>query len=227
MALFDTENEDYWIPLADIMTGLMLIFLLIAASYIIIYNKEIQTLKEHYTESSQLLMMNLTLSQQIRNELIQEFNTDTLKWQATIESQDISISFDAPEVLFATGSADLKTEFKEILQEFLPRYLQLLQEHSNDITEIRINGFSSNFWGKMHDPEQIYLLNMQLSQQRAVNVLNYLHQITPADKDKEYLRNYFTANGFSSSHALVQTGREADPAKTQRVEFRVILKGQL
>jgi len=227
MALFDTENEDYWIPLADIMTGLMLIFLLIAASYIIIYNKEIQKLKEHYTESSQLLMVNLTLSQQIRNELIQEFNTDTLKWQATIESQDISISFDAPEVLFATGSADLKTEFKEILQEFLPRYLQLLQEHSNDITEIRINGFSSNFWGNMHDPEQIYLLNMQLSQQRAVNVLNYLHQITPADKDKEYLRNYFTANGFSSSHALVQTGREADPAKTQRVEFRVILKGQL
>jgi chemotaxis protein MotB len=52
--------------------------------------------------------------------------------------------FDVPgaEVLFDTGKADLKLHFKQILQEFFPRYVGIIAspKYQGSIQEIRIEG---------------------------------------------------------------------------------------
>ncbi len=108
------KGDDYWIPLADLMTGLMLIFLLIAAAAI---------RNSHETASDYVHK-----KQDIYKSLKMEFSEKELHdWGAEIiESPTLSVRFKNPEVLFASGKSDLQPKFEIILAQFFPRYLKLV-----------------------------------------------------------------------------------------------------
>jgi len=228
MAIFDTENEDYWIPLADIMTGLMLIFLLVAVSYMIKVHQEEAALREKYLQGNVAIMNNLVTTNSLYKDLYNEFAADLPLWQATLESEDLTIRFNAPGVLFDTGTATLKPEFIQILDDFFPRYLDILQDsrYVNQIAEIRIDGYTSSIWGNGVDKDEAYFLNMQLSQQRTMSVLHYLYYLSTDPATRQYLQEHFTANGLSSSHLIINEDGSENFLKSQRVEFKILLKGQ-
>ena len=48
------------------------------------------------------------------------------------------MSFREPKIQFSTGSPDVKDEFKNILNDFYPRYLNVLWDFKNDIDELRL-----------------------------------------------------------------------------------------
>ena len=62
-------------------------------------------------------------------------------WDAVF-TEDLILTFQGPEVLFDTGKADLKPRFKQILQDFFPRYVKIITspKYKNSIQEIRIEG---------------------------------------------------------------------------------------
>lgn len=227
MAFFNSENEDYWIPLADLMTGLMLIFLLIAVSYMIKVHHEETKLRQEYTQQNAALVNNLVIKNQLFHNLMDEFGNDLPLWRASIESNDLAISFNAPGVLFDTGQATLKPQFAKILDDFFPRYLEVLQnkQYKDSIAAIRIDGYTSSVWGRTTNKNQAYFLNMQLSQQRTMHVLEYLYYMNSDPIIQQYLREHFTANGLSSSHLILSQDGTEDPLKSQRVEFKILLKG--
>jgi outer membrane protein OmpA-like peptidoglycan-associated protein len=228
MAIFDAENEDYWIPLADIMTGLMLIFLLIATSFMIKVRQENQELRSKYVQNNSIVMNNLMISKSLANSLNNEFGADLPIWQASFESQNLTIRFNAPGVLFDTGQATLKPEFMQILHNFFPRYLSVLQSspYADQIAEIRIDGYTSSIWSKTVNKDAAYFLNMQLSQQRTMSVLQYVYYMTNDDAVRQYVHNHFTANGLSSSHLIINPDGSENSLKSQRVEFKILLKGE-
>ncbi len=219
-------RHNVWMSVSDLMTGLMIIFLFVAVAYMI-QVQDNQSVLTDYVETKQHL----------HDRLVNEFKGDTAKWKMVV-GKDLSMKFKEPEVLFDQGSGEIKTKFMEILDEFIPRYLNILLTDSlkDRIQEIRIEGHTDNLrmvkYGK--DP---YLSNVLLSQERAYNVLKYIREMPTFEKytpeQKRLLDYWFTANGLSYGKALnsngeyvVIKGDTIDKEKSRRVEFRIVTTGE-
>ena len=209
------SEESHWIPLSDLMTGLMVIFLLIAVSYMMQVEADAARIKNvaiAYSEIKDALFEDLN----------REFRNDLPKWNAQLLKSDLTIRFSEPEVLFATGSSELKPEFQRILQDFFPRYVRILtsRKYRDSISEVRIEGHTSSDWNGVAAGDA-YFLNMELSQARTRSTLAYVMGL-PADQEQlAWLRKYVTANGLSSSRLITDAKGVEDVARSRRVEFRV------
>lgn len=203
-----SRNSDHWIPLADLMTGLMMMFMLIAVLYMLKVNSAVS----EYSVSKDAL----------GKDLCSEFASDLEKWDAECDSDNLVIRFKSPDVLFDTGQAVIKPQFKVILSDFFPRYIALLnrEEYNDSIEEIRIEGHTSSSWREGASENESYFLNMQLSQARTLSVLKYVlsDKSTPS---QAWTRDLLTANGLSSSKLIHDADGTENRKGSQRVEFRV------
>ena len=209
----DFEDDD-WISISDLMAVLMIVFLFIA----IVYMKEV--LKE--AKEFQLL------EDEIYNALHEGFDEDLDSWGADIDKEKLIISFSEPRIFFESGQFELKPLFKEILDDFFPRYLGVLRSFKDNIEEIRIEGHTSTKWLKAEDEKDAYFLNMELSQARTRNVLQYCLTLDESKWggvqrmiDELWARPKLTANGLSSSQLIYDENGKEDEERSQRVVFRV------
>lgn len=220
-----TKKESHWIPLADLMTVLMVIFLFMSISYMALVEKrqkEQNQIFKDYEESKVALY----------NELNEAFKADFKKWDLKLDN-DLSIKFTNPQVLFGTGSSNITPHFQTILSDFLPKYLRVVlqKKYVDKIAEIRIEGHTDTKpIGNTSDP---YIDNMKLSQDRARNVLAFLRVqncfITLEPIEKERLQYWLTANGLSYGRTVDRDYRISfdsknpiDDNKSRRVEFRIV-----
>ena len=150
---------------------------------------------------------------QLYIDLQKEFKDDLATWRATIDSS-LCIRFQEPSMLFDEGKQELKPRFKEILNDFFPRYIAVLKrpEYRDNIVEIRIEGHTNSNGG--------YYSNMELSQDRTRSVLQYCFGLMPPN-DIIWMKKLVTANGLSSSHLIYKKNGEEDKFLSRRVEFRV------
>ncbi|RUM64013.1 MAG: hypothetical protein DSZ04_03650 [Sulfurimonas sp.] len=91
------------------------------------------------------------------------------------------------EALFEVSESEIKNEFKVVLKDFFSRYIKILTaaEYKNEILELRVEGHTSDSWLNARSEEEIYLKHMQLSQNRAYEVLSYCYSI----EDKTVVNN--------------------------------------
>ena len=215
-----------WISISDMMAGIMMIFLLITVSFMLITQKAQEDLR---VQNQKLLEINEAMSsiakdysdlrQELYEALLKEFGKDLKVWDASID-EDNTIRFNEPEVLFDIGAKQVKKRFKDILDDFFPRYVRILalEKFQNSIEEIRIEGHTSQVWFAANTLEERYLGNAELSQARALEVLKYCFNLKSINSYKEWLVKVFRANGLSFAKPL------EDDDKSRRVEFRVIPK---
>lgn len=218
------ENDEFFIALSDIMTALMLLFLLISITYMLILEKDAKNLEE----SAKIPLIFKESSQALSTSLKDEFKDDLKAWSAVLE-KDLTIRFSQPDILFATGSSALSAEFKRILDDFFPRYLAILMnaEFIDNIEEVRIEGHTSSIWGEVSG-KQAYFNNMALSQERTRAVLEYLINSPKLSTEQtKWLIKHFRAIGFASARTLndngevLKEGEKENFKNSQRVEFRV------
>ena len=200
------DQDDQWISISDMMAGLMIVFLFIA-----IINLKDQTDKLKSFE---------ILQDRIYNDLHEEFKDDLKKWVAEIDRETLTVSFREPKIQFSTGSSDVKDEFKNILNDFYPRYLNVLWDFKNDIDELRIEGHTSSKWQKAIDIDDAYIKNMSLSQDRSKNVLIHILGLN-LGSNKNWAKEKIIANGMSFSKLLLKENGTEDAIRSQRTEFRV------
>ena len=196
------------------MSGLMLVFLFIAISFMIEVEEEKETMKN--------IAVTYRDTKADLNELLHsEFENDLQTWDASI-TKDNTIVFDSPDILFAVNKSDVNAKFKIILQDFFPRYIQIIssEKYKDEIQEIRVEGHTSNTWAASSSLQEIYLKNMKLSQQRAYEVLSYCYNLdnTFIQENQIWLEKYFRANGMAFSKLKQE--------KTRRVEFTIQLKSE-
>ena len=220
-----TKKESHWIPLADLMTVLMVIFLFMSISYMALVEKrqkEQNQIFKDYEESKVALY----------NELNKAFKNDFVKWDLKLDN-DLSIKFTNPQVLFGTGSSEITEHFQTILKDFLPKYLSVVlqKKYEDKIAEIRIEGHTDTKpIGLSDDP---YIDNMKLSQDRGRNVLAFLRTqncfINLQPTQKKRLQYWLTANGLSYGRAVDKnykisyaSKQPIDNEKSRRVEFRIV-----
>lgn len=219
------SKPNVWLSVSDLMTGLMVIFLFVAIAYISRVQKN-QSVLTDYVETKN----------EMHSKLVNEFAGDTLKWQMAI-GKDLTMKFKEPTVLFASGSYQLTPRFKEILDEFLPRYFKILLNDSlsNKIQEIRVEGHTDDVPIPRLDVDP-YIANAMLSQQRALSVIRYFRSMPEynnyTNEQKSQLEFWLTANGLSFGKAVDSNGvfiqkshQPIDRDLSRRVEFRIVTTG--
>lgn len=209
------QQEEHWIPLSDLMTGLMMIFMLVAIAFMVQVEAESKRIKS-------IAILYDEMRNQLYVDLKEEFETDLRKWRGTLEP-DLSIRFEEPEVLFDTGQSLLKPQFSEILNSFFPRYVSILasEKYRDSIEEIRIEGHTSSIWASWTPPDEAYFKNMELSQSRTRSTLEYVLLLPQVRELKPWLTARLTANGLSSSRLRYNPDGTENREGSQRVEFRV------
>jgi outer membrane protein OmpA-like peptidoglycan-associated protein len=208
-------SEEHWIPLSDLMTGLMMIFMLISVismQQVEAKRNAIRQVAQQYTSSRQDLYQELRTT----------FAPDLKRWHARLDP-DLTVRFDEPNVLFDTGQAVLKDNFKTILSEFFPRYVAIISapKFRDTVKEIRIEGHTSSTWGGAASADDAYFRNMELSQSRTRSTLEYVLLLPQVSGEKAWLTRKLTANGLSSSQTLKNPDGSEDVEGSQRVEFRI------
>jgi len=155
--------------------------------------------------------------------LRREFSPDLPRWHAQLLKEDLTIRFSEPEILFAEGSSELKPAFRQILDNFFPRYVRILTSprFRSAISEVRIEGHTSSDWTGARSPDDAYLHNMELSQARTRSTLLYVLGLPRVRSDVDWLRRYVTANGLSSSRPILDASGQEDAVRSRRVEFRI------
>ena len=199
-----TENA-FALSTGDLMAGLLFIFILLLMGALL-------QVQEKAEQDEAVVKRYDEIKTQLYIDLQEEFKDDLTVWRATIDST-LTVRFQEPSMLFDNNQAILKPHFKEILNDFYPRYIAVLNrpEYRDNIEEIRIEGHT--------DSNGEYFHNMQLSQDRTRAVLQYCMGLMRPDQ-LDWARNYITANGLSYSHPILRDGKE-DKDLSRRVEFRV------
>ncbi len=187
------------------MAGLLFIFILLLMGAML-------QVQEKAEQDEEIVKKYDRIKTQLYIDLQAEFKDDLPVWRAVIDST-LCVRFQEPAMLFDNNMAILKPSFKEILNDFYPRYIAILNkpEYRDNIEEIRIEGHT--------DSNGAYFHNMELSQNRTRAVLEYCMGLMHPDQI-EWAKNFITANGLSSSHPILRNGVE-DKELSRRVEFRV------
>lgn len=214
-----SEEENYWLSVSDLMAGLMMVFLFI--SIVLMRNALIERDKvKEIAATYQDTKVN------IYNALMTEFKDDLISWEAEINKKDLSFNFKSPDVLFAIGKINLKPKFKEILSDFSPRYMKIINEFKDSIEEVRIEGHTSSRWNSRSSNDEAYFLNMHLSQGRTRSVLSYIYSLDSIAPDREWIKKNVAAVGYSSSKIVLKDGIE-DAKHSRRVTFKLISNSEV
>ena len=188
------------------MAGLLFIFILLLMGALL-------QVQEKAEQDEEIVKRYDRIKTQLYIDLQDEFKKDLTVWRATIDST-LCIRFQEPAMLFDEGKDILKPKFKDILDDFFPRYIAVLSrpQYRDNIEEIRIEGHTNT--------NGDYYSNMKLSQDRTRAVLQYCFSLM-TEKDIDWLKGLVTANGLSSSHLILTQNGEENKDLSRRVEFRV------
>ena len=204
---YESKDENaFALSTGDLMASLLFIFILLLMGALL-------QVQEKAEQDEEIVKRYDQIKTQLYIDLQQEFKDDLAVWRGTIDST-LCIRFQEPSMLFDEGQSLLKPKFKNILDDFFPRYIAVLSrdEYRDNIEEIRIEGHTNSNGG--------YYSNMELSQDRTRAVLQYCFSLMSDDLE-EWLKGLVTANGLSSSHLILKMNGEEDKDLSRRVEFRV------
>lgn len=205
----EVPQNPFALSIGDLMAALLLIFILLLASTLL-------RLQDEFENKTQIAERYTAIKKDIYTDLMIEFKDDLEKWNAYIDPDELIFRFKEPDVLFEVNQYRLKPEFETILNEFFPRYVEVLSkpEFQENIEEIRIEGHTDNRGSYYH--------NMELSQHRTRSVLTYVLDSSLDDgQDKEWIQRNLTANGLSFSKPIADNESELGRNLNRRVEFRI------
>jgi len=211
--LFQRRQEEgqFWPSFTDLLTTILLIFILLFITMMIMKSLQIEEMKETL---DQLMGVRAKLVEDLREEF------DELQAGVSVDDQTGAIIF-STEILFDYNEADLKEASFSFLDEFVPKYLDVLLggEYESYVAEIIIEGHT--------DRDGSYLYNLELAQHRALSVATYiLDDDFPYKNIQEQLREKLTVNSKSYTSFLTDDNGEYDANLSRRVEFKFRLKDE-
>ena len=122
-------------------------------------------------------------------------------------------------VFFETGKSEIKEEGKQLLERFVPVYLNVLlsEGYADYLGEIIIEGHT--------DSTGTYDNNLKLSQERALQVALYVLNMQSLNRQqKSLLQEILTATGRSWADLIYDEYGDENSEASRRVEFKFSLK---
>lgn len=214
------SEESVWISNSDLMSGLMVIFLFISVAFV---RQEAPATIGEENVSKNYLQGLLQLENQINIALEEEFTEEEKKkWKMEVLPDLNLVRFNTPDIMFEKSSPELSDDFKKILTEFFPRYIEILSRFGDAIEVVKIEGHTSSEWSGS-SKEQAFIRNMFLSQQRTQAVFG--HSMTMLLRKKnarlvDFALEKIQTSGMSSTDVIVDQKGNENLELSRRVEFR-------
>ncbi len=172
------------------------------------YNKILQSLQEQKAQIKNLTGIKVKVIAALKKALGENI---------TIDPKSGSLQF-ASNILFEKGSVELKEEAKGKLREVFEEYMETL------MSDVEIRTHLENIVIEGHtDSDGGYLYNLDLSQRRAYEVMNYLLTLDFAQKND--IKPLMAASGRAFMDAIVVDGVE-DKDASRRIEIKFRLKNE-
>lgn len=202
----DDAEKPFWISFADLMTALMVLFLVVMGVALLAVTKSVseqERQQEEYRQDVMSLMQRFV-------ELADRY--DGIK----VDIQRRVIDF-GDRARFAFARSTLTADQQALLRQFVPEILDLANGELGRkvLKRIVVEGYT--------DRTGSYLSNLNLSLQRSQRVLCAMFATTGPnllnDAQKDAVRNLFLVGGYSFNSA-----RESDE-ESRRVEMRIEFLG--
>lgn len=205
----NTEEQETWIGVSDLMAGIAIVFIAFA-SY------ALNDLKESI--DSQFC--------DILTEAREDLSASGISVGSCTAGR-VNLVFDDQKTQFLPGKAELPQNLKKALHQAIPNALRKIAEKQLDvyIESFVVEGHTSDEWVDQNE-SNAYWLNMELSQDRARNVLNYIRRdiVKSTMRDKMrfcHMRRVGSASGLSSRNPIVRDNR-IDREKSRRIEIVIL-----
>ncbi len=160
----------------------------------------------------------------VRTELIEALNTELRANGIQIQADQTSgaIIFES-EILFDVNSNELSDSGKDFFKRFIPVYMETLlkPEFQDYIAEVIVEGHT--------DTDGTYLHNLELSQDRAWSVAEYImNEESKILKSEEHkiLKTLLTVNGCADRSPIYREDGTVDDSKSRRVEIKFRMKDE-
>ncbi len=222
----------FWVTMSDLFIGMFMIFATLFFAYCANTGQGNGEAAKVVCETVQQMvkdMKNINVDAKVKVENTDIQNQEVQEKPADIEIDPFSGMAKISDMeLFRLNSAELTPKGREFLAKFLPVYFDNvmtgpLRQH---ITYVVIQGHTdSQLFRGVSSKQQQYMLNMNLSMNRAYNVANYVFVLC---KNKPYyndLTKILRVEGASFSRPILVNGKE-DYKRSRRVELRLVLKPQ-
>lgn len=223
----DREEISFWLSYTSLMAGLLFIFILLIGAIflksIVLKSNVEKDRKIEELNAQIILMQNISQEQKVK---IKSVTGVKLKVIAELkESLGKNISFDtksgslrlSSNILFDKGSFILKERAKIELKNVFINYIGSLLSNKtvkNKLDRIVIEGHT--------DSDGTYLLNLNLSQQRAYAVMNYLLSLEFTKRNN--LQALLVASGRSYLDTITNDKNQEDKLLSRRIEIKFRLK---
>ena len=191
-------DNSYWKSYSDMMAALLLMFILITVSL----------LMPKVTDKTDIEDANDRVG--VTKELVYRLREKLGNLATVADNGDVQFN---SEFLFDYNDSNLKSEGRNFLAEFMPKYFEVIrnEDFRPFIKEVVIEGHTDKIGG--------YMFNLELSQDRARSVAEYCigddNSFLSGD-DLEQLRKIVTVNGKSYSEA-----KDNEPPEAAR---KVVIK---
>jgi len=228
------NHDNFWISYADLMAGLLFVFILVIGAVIVKHNYMTSEFMEQ-KKSIDALVNEARKKQEAAEKLKQELDTtkETIYKLTSTKSNVIEklrlklgdkIEVDSKSgalrisgnILFEQNQDELMESSKSRLKNILSEYIDVLindKEIKENLDKIIIEGHTNS------DGE--YIHNLELSQKRALSVMKFLLTLQP-EKENE-LQKYVTANGRSETDLIMGASGE-NKFDSRRIEIKFRLK---
>lgn len=202
----DEAEKPFWISFADLMTALMVLFLVVMGVALLAVTKNV-TEREKREEQHQKDIAHI----------LQRFTEAAQRYEGIKVDKERRVIDFGDRARFAFGKSNLAQEQESVLRQFVPEILALANDELGKrvLKRIVVEGYT--------DKTGSYLSNLNLSLQRSQRVLCTMFETTGAslltDAQKEDVRALFLVGGYSFNAA------KDTPEESRRVEMRIEFLG--
>jgi outer membrane protein OmpA-like peptidoglycan-associated protein len=202
----DEAEKPFWISFADLMTALMVLFLVVMAVALLAVTRTVSEAEEREAKYKADIehCMSLAVEASKRHDGVK------------VDLQRRVIDF-GDRARFAFGRADLSVEQQGVLRRFVPELLGMAdtEECKRVLKRVVVEGYT--------DKQGAYLVNLNLSLMRSQRVLCAMFETKGPDllteAQKEAVRDVFLVGGFAFNSSK-ETAEES-----RRVEMRLEFLG--
>jgi outer membrane protein OmpA-like peptidoglycan-associated protein len=202
----DEAEKPFWISFADLMTALMVLFLVVMAVALLAVTRTVSEAEEREAKYKADIdyCMSLAVAASMRHEGVK------------VDLQRRVIDF-GDRARFAFGRADLTVDQQGVLRRFVPELLGMAdtEECKRVLKRVVVEGYT--------DKQGAYLVNLNLSLMRSQRVLCAMFENNGpdllTDAQKEAVRDVFLVGGFAFNSS------KDTPEESRRVEMRLEFLG--
>ncbi|RZO91448.1 MAG: flagellar motor protein MotB [Limnobacter sp.] len=202
----DEAEKPFWISFADLMTALMVLFLVVMGVALLAVTKTVTEQEKRQEQHRENIA-----------EIIRRFEKAAEKYDGIEINKERQVINFGQRAQFAFGDWRLNSQQEDVLRRFVPEILTIANDDlgRSVLKRIVIEGYT--------DRTGSYLSNLNLSLQRSQKVLCSLFSTSGSslldDIQKEQVRTLFFVGGYSFNAA------KDTPEESRRVEMRLEFLG--